>query len=248
MRAGLLRLVADHDRAAGARSTRACSASCSADARCRPDARPAARAPDDEDAGRRRIEGTGPRHRRIGRLVPRRQTRGRRSARAVGAAAGGRGPAAADAAEPAAGRSRLSPRNAADDARRRGSRGLRAARQAAAIEELLARIRAVPGVRAATYSNNGLFGGSDNGDEIIVEGYTPTGRDDRGSRYDAGRPGYFSTLGIPVRLGREITEEDRAGGRMVCVINETFAKRFFDGRNPIGLHVTQMYADDQPHV
>src|SRR6185369_11201554 len=86
---------------------------------------------------------------------------------------------------------------------------------------------------------------SDNGDQIIVEGYTPTGRGDKGSRYDAVGPGYFTTLGIPILLGREITEEDRAGGRMVCVINETFAKRFFSGRNPIGLHVTQTYADDR---
>jgi predicted permease len=118
-------------------------------------------------------------------------------------------------------------------------------RQTTAFEELLARIRAVPGVRAATYSNNGLFGGSDNGDSITVEGYTPTGRGDGGSRYDAVGPGYFSTLGIPVVLGREITAEDRPGGRMVCVINETFARRFFDGRNPIGLHVTQEYADQR---
>lgn len=123
--------------------------------------------------------------------------------------------------------------------------GYEAARQAAAIDQLLARIRAVPGVRAATYSNNGLFGGSDNGDEIVVEGYTRRGRDDRGSSYDQVGPAYFSTLGIPVRLGREITEEDRVGGHMVCVINETFAKRFFDGRNPIGLHVTQMYANQR---
>src|SRR5262245_3016961 len=119
------------------------------------------------------------------------------------------------------------------------------ARQTTAFETILARIRALPGVGAATYSNNGLFGGSDNGDQIIVEGYTPTGRGDNGSRYDAVGPGYFSTLGIPVLLGREIAEEDRAGGRTVCVINETFAKRFFSGRNPIGLHVTQTYADDR---
>jgi predicted permease len=123
--------------------------------------------------------------------------------------------------------------------------GYDAARQTAAFEGLLARIRALPGVRAATYSNNGLFGGSDNGDQITVEGYTPTGRGDTGSRYDAVGPGYFSTLGIPVLLGREITEQDRAGGRTVCVINETFAKRFFSGRNPLGLHVTQQYAENR---
>jgi predicted permease len=118
-------------------------------------------------------------------------------------------------------------------------------RQTEAFEQLLARIRALPGVRAASYSNNGLFGGSDNGDQIIVEGYTPTGRDDNGSRYDAVGPGYFSTLGIPILLGREVTEQDRSGGRTVCVINETFARRFFAGRNPIGLHVTQHYADQR---
>jgi predicted permease len=123
--------------------------------------------------------------------------------------------------------------------------GYDVARQSTAFEALRARIRALPGVRGVTYSNNGLFGGSDNGDQIIVEGYTPTGRGDKGSRYDAVGPGYFTTLGIPVLLGREITEEDRAGGRMVCVINETFAKRFFSGRSPIGLHVTQTYADER---
>src|SRR6185436_14182975 len=118
-------------------------------------------------------------------------------------------------------------------------------RQTAAFDSLLARIRTLPGVRAATYSNNGLFGGSDNGDQITVEGYTPKGDDDTGSRYDQIGPVYFATLGVPLLLGREVGEDDRAGGRTVCVINETFAKRFFAGRHPIGLHVTQQYADQR---
>jgi len=118
-------------------------------------------------------------------------------------------------------------------------------RQAAAFDAVLAQVRAVPGVTAATYSNNGLFGGSDNGDQIDVEGYKPTGQDDTGSRYDAVGPGYFSTLGIPVLLGREITDQDRVAGHPVCVINQAFARRFFKGRSPLGLHVTQHYADEQ---
>jgi predicted permease len=121
--------------------------------------------------------------------------------------------------------------------------GYEPARQAQAFEDLLERIRAVPGVRAATFSNNGLFGGSDNGDEILVEGYTPKGDNDRGSSYDAVGPRYFSTLGIPILTGREITEQDRGAGAQVCVINETFAHRFFAGRHPVGLHITQHYAD-----
>jgi predicted permease len=123
--------------------------------------------------------------------------------------------------------------------------GYKPARQAAAFSDLLARIRELPSVRAATYSNNGLFQGTDNGDRITVEGYTPTGRGDGGSAYDAVGPAYFSTLGIPVVLGREISEQDLAAGRMVAVINEQFAARFFANRNPLGLHITQMYADDR---
>ena len=123
--------------------------------------------------------------------------------------------------------------------------GYQSARQAAAFSDMLARVRELPSVRAATFSNNGLFGGTDNGDRIAVEGYTPTGRGDRGSSYDAVGPAYFSTLGIPVLLGREISEQDLAAGRMVAVINERFATRFFAGRNPLGLHITQMYADER---
>jgi predicted permease len=116
-------------------------------------------------------------------------------------------------------------------------------RETAAFNELLDRVRALPGVHAATYSYNGLFGGTDNGDRITVEGHTPADGREIGSNYDAVAPGYFSTLGIPVLIGREISDQDRFGGRRVCVINEAFARRFFDGRNPIGLHITQQYAD-----
>ena len=123
--------------------------------------------------------------------------------------------------------------------------GYEPARQAAAFSDMLARIGELPSVRAATYSNNGLFQGTDNGDRIAVEGYTPTGNGDGGSAYDAVGPAYFSTLGIPVILGREISEQDLAAARMVAVINERFATRFFAGRIPLGLHITQMYADER---
>src|SRR5262249_15325518 len=121
-----------------------------------------------------------------------------------------------------------------------------AARQTTAFEQLLARVREVPGIGRVAYSNNGLFMGSDNGDELIVEGYTPKDGRRAGSRYDQVGSGYFSVLGIPLRAGRELTGDARSsavGG--VCVINEAFAKKFFDGRNPIGQHVTQVYANQR---
>jgi predicted permease len=52
---------------------------------------------------------------------------------------------------------------------------------------------------------------------------------------------YFSTLGIPVLRGREITAGDVARGLRVCVINNAMARFFFGDANPIGYHVTDEY-------
>jgi predicted permease len=118
------------------------------------------------------------------------------------------------------------------------------ARQAL-YEQLQQRLLGVPGVRASTYSANGLFTGSDSSDTLVVEGYTPKGEDDRSARYDHVGPGYFSTLGIPIRLGREIGAQDHAAATRVCVINESMAKVFFSGRTPLGLHITQVFGNQR---
>ena len=70
-----------------------------------------------------------------------------------------------------------------------------------------------------------------------MEGFTPKTGEDKGSAWDMVGPRYFSTLGVPILHGREILDSDRAGAPRVCVINEAFAKHFFAGRNPLGLHV-----------
>ena len=116
--------------------------------------------------------------------------------------------------------------------------GYNSARSHVLFQELGAQVRRIPGVQAVSYSHNGLFTGGNSGDEVQVEGYTRKGEDDRGSSWEMIGPDYFATLGIPVLLGREIRESDHSGGPMVTVINETFAKTFFAGRNPIGFHVS----------
>ena len=108
-------------------------------------------------------------------------------------------------------------------------------------EDLLARISGVPGLRAVTVSHNGLFSGSESGDEISVEGYTPKSGEEMDSRIDHIGPGYFSTTGIPVLLGREIEPQDAVGDIRPAVINETFARRFFPNTNPLGKHVRDIY-------
>jgi predicted permease len=103
---------------------------------------------------------------------------------------------------------------------------------------LLGELRRIPRVRAASFSELGLFTGSQSISTIEVEGYVPTGDNDRDSALDVVGPGYFSTLGVRMLAGREILESDHGGANRVCVINEAFARKYFDRRNPIGLHIT----------
>jgi predicted permease len=112
-------------------------------------------------------------------------------------------------------------------------------------DRLQASLQRLPGVKAVSYSKSGLFLGSDSSDAIEVEGYTPKGGGDGDSRHDHVGPGFFSTMGIPILLGREINEGDRGAGRRACMINEAFAKRFFAGRNPIGMHITNVWGDSR---
>jgi predicted permease len=103
---------------------------------------------------------------------------------------------------------------------------------------LTARIREIPGVRSVTYSDRPLFNGFDGAFGITVEGSVPSSEEDRGSTGGFVGPGYFSTIGIPLLLGREIAPRDALTSPRVCVINEAFAKHFFAGHDPIGKHVT----------
>ncbi len=121
--------------------------------------------------------------------------------------------------------------------------GYEGARRDRVLAELVEQIRRIPGVRAASFSQLGVFSGGESSNTIDVEGYTPKGDDDRGSALDVVGPGYFSTLGVPLRLGREIQETDRDDATTVCVINEAFAKRFFERRNPLGMRITLVHDD-----
>jgi predicted permease len=118
--------------------------------------------------------------------------------------------------------------------------GYNSARSEVLFRDLLAQIDGIPGVQAASFSHNGVFSGSNSGDDVEVEGYTPAGQNDHESAFDMVGAKYFSTLGIPLLLGRDIAERDDAGAPKICVINDAFAKKFFAGRNPIGMHVTQI--------
>jgi predicted permease len=109
------------------------------------------------------------------------------------------------------------------------------------FQQLLEKIAAIPGLRGATVSHNGLFSHSESGDPVSVEDYTPKQGEEMGSRFDHIGPGYFSTLGIPILIGREIGPQDSTGTIRPAVVNQTFVRRFFSGTNPIGKHIRDTY-------
>jgi len=123
------------------------------------------------------------------------------------------------------------------------SAGYKGAQLGPVYHRILERFQAIPGVRAVTLSQNGLFSGSEGGDRIAVEGYKPAKEDDGSARFDQVGPDYFSAIGIPMLLGRGIEARDTENSPYVCVINETMAKFFFGRANPIGKHVTDLFPD-----
>jgi|CZKR01.1.fsa_nt_gi predicted permease len=101
-------------------------------------------------------------------------------------------------------------------------------------QQLVARLAGAPGVRAVTYSTNGLFAGSESGDAIIVPGFSASLPRDRSALEDYIGADYFGVVGIPILAGRGIETQDTAASTRVAVVNEAMAKHFFAGQEPIG--------------
>jgi len=114
------------------------------------------------------------------------------------------------------------------------------------IRELLERFAALPGVQGVTVSVNGLYSGSESSDDILVDGARPTATEKNSADDEVG-PNYFSTIGVPMARGREITQEDYAREAKVAVVNETFAKFYFGERNPLG-HSVGIEDSDHPNA
>lgn len=99
------------------------------------------------------------------------------------------------------------------------------------IEEEL---KGLPGVTGVTSSLVPLLAGSNWGTDVRVQGFECLPDTDCNSRYTEVGPAYFSTLGMELIAGREITESDIQGANRVAVVNETFARKFNLGPNPVG--------------
>lgn len=101
-------------------------------------------------------------------------------------------------------------------------------------DDLLARLRALPGVRAASLTTSSVISGSWDQEGVKVEGYRPGPDENMSPNAAIISPGYFSTLGIPFVEGRDLTEQDTSSAPKVVIINETMAHYFFGSKDALG--------------
>jgi predicted permease len=105
---------------------------------------------------------------------------------------------------------------------------------------LTASLSSIPGVSSASFSENGMFNGTESASTVAVEGFVNQSPDDNLNQADKVGPKYFSTLGVPVLAGREIDERDTANAAKVVVINQAMARFYFKSREAeaVGRHIT----------
>jgi macrolide transport system ATP-binding/permease protein len=102
-------------------------------------------------------------------------------------------------------------------------------------DELIDRVRALPGVESAAFARLTPLGyGTYSSTPIAVDGYQPSPEEQPAVEYNQVSPGYFATLGIPVLSGREFTRTDDENAPLVAIVNRTMVMRYWGGQDPIG--------------
>jgi predicted permease len=104
------------------------------------------------------------------------------------------------------------------------------------MRHLRDRIETLPGVRAVSFTTAvplGFTPGSWD-TEVQVGGYVPRRGEDIRISWNPIWPGYFDLMRIALIEGRDFTERDDSQSPPVAIINETFARRFFRGQEPVG--------------
>ncbi len=115
-----------------------------------------------------------------------------------------------------------------------GAEGYSPARAADLHRQALDRLAEQPMVERAAFANAQPFGGGLSR-TVFPEGTDAADRrNGRLTPLNQVSPGYFETMGIPLRRGRAFTDADRDGAPMVAVINETMARQMWPDQEPIG--------------
>jgi macrolide transport system ATP-binding/permease protein len=105
-------------------------------------------------------------------------------------------------------------------------------------EELYRRLRdkltAQANVKAVGFTEHVPLGLSENDSYVEIAGYKPAKNENMSLQNVRVTPGYFEAMGIPLKSGRGFTDQDDSTSARVMVINEQMAKKYWQGRDPIG--------------
>jgi len=111
--------------------------------------------------------------------------------------------------------------------------------QVAFFQQLLQKLETTPGVQYAGAASDVPLLGRDSYENVFIEGRPVEKSSDA---LQAGgqvvTPNYFRAMGIPLRKGRPLTDEDVAGKPMSVVINETMANRLWPGEDPLNKRIS----------
>ena len=115
-------------------------------------------------------------------------------------------------------------------------------------QRLLEKLRAVPGVQAATAMSGLPPNRPLNANDTDIDNYTapPEGPFENVDYYQNVMTDYFETMGIPIVQGRSFQPSDAASSGMVAVVNETLVNTFWKGLNPIGQRLRPCCGDQVP--
>lgn len=100
-------------------------------------------------------------------------------------------------------------------------------------QELLRKLRVLPGVESATVLEERLGSGWSNNRLMMVDGKLDAGPNST-VRSNVVGADFFRTLGVPIVAGRDFNDSDTATSPHVGIVNEFFAQRFLPNQNPIG--------------
>lgn len=113
-------------------------------------------------------------------------------------------------------------------------------------ERLLARIRAVPAVRAVTFTRHPQLSDSRRTTGVIVRGHPAPAGTPTETAIDNVGPDFFETMELPIVMGRGIVASDRPTSPHVAVINQAMAQAYFGTENPIGGSISMHKNDPEP--
>ncbi|HEY7394332.1 MAG TPA: ABC transporter permease, partial [Gemmatimonadaceae bacterium] len=106
-------------------------------------------------------------------------------------------------------------------------------------DQVMQRLNAMPGVRAAGSTSVLPFGGGWSTSSFQIEGITiPPGQNGPWGDIRIVTPRFFEAMRIPLKVGRVFTDQDRQNAPQVVVIDEVFAKKYFANTDPIGKRIT----------